>query len=120
MLIPSKSKNKGPREEIISEDDENFLTWTWLGYGVMWTRSRSYSKLLPSLSVFPVVRTFSREVYDTLKYCDMRSFQQLISCGKVHPFTRDKRGRSLLHVSQFFWMGLSNLLTNYLVCRLIS
>lgn len=102
-LVPSRSRYNGPSEEIISENDETFLTWTWLGYGIMWTRSRSYGKLLPSLSVFPVVSHFSEEINYTLKYGDTRSFQRLISCGKVHPFTRNALGYSLLHVSKFFF-----------------
>ncbi|KAI2475822.1 Fungal specific transcription factor domain containing protein [Pyrenophora tritici-repentis] len=98
MLVPSKSRNKGPCEEVaLWEDDETSLLWSMLGYGFTWTQHRSYGKLLPSLSVFPVVSSYANELDSVLEFDDLRSFQQLISSGTVHPFQRDEHGWSLLH-----------------------
>jgi hypothetical protein len=89
----------GSLEEVVSEDDEFFLAWSLIGYGLVWTRNRSCGKILSSLSVFPVVETFNGKVWDLILSGELNNFQQLLSSGAVHPFSRVPGGESLLHVS---------------------
>jgi hypothetical protein len=94
-------KPSGSEEEIFFQDDKIFLAWRLIGYGLVWTRNRSYGKVFPSLSVFPVVETFNGKVDDLIQLGEHHDFQRFLSTGAVHPFSRDPEGKSLLHVSCF-------------------
>jgi hypothetical protein len=92
----------GCRKEVVSEEHEFFLAWRLAGYGLTWNLQRSYGNVMPSLRVFPIVSHFSPEVTSLMKDGDVGSFQQLLSDGVIHPFSRRPDGYSLLHVSDFY------------------
>jgi len=75
------------------------MNWGSLGLGIRWRRGRSYNCLLPSLSVYPVMETFTTDLY--LLFCGshLQDIQQMFVSGKLHPFVREGwSDRSLLHV----------------------
>lgn len=85
-------------ESIISEDYETTLLWSVLGYGLTWIQCRSFGVVLPSLSTFPLVHNFCREVHSALASGTIQDFQNLLHRGVIHPFSLDSDGQSLLHV----------------------
>lgn len=86
-------------ESIISEDYETTLLWSVLGYGLTWIQCRSFGVVLPSLSTFPLVHNFCREVHSALASGTIQDFQNLLHRGVIHPFSLDSDGQSLLHIA---------------------
>jgi hypothetical protein len=86
-------------EVIVFEEHQYFWNWRLLGYGFHWKRYRE--TIIPSLSVYPVVSGLLESVYSTMRYGNILEFQQMLSSGSLHPFTRDLDGHSLLHVRPF-------------------
>jgi hypothetical protein len=86
-------------EFIVSEEHQYFWNWRLIGYGCRWKRCRE--TIIPSLSVYPVVSDLRDLVQSTMMYGNTLEFQQMLSFGSLHPFTRDIGGHSLLHVRPF-------------------
>jgi hypothetical protein len=83
-------------EVIVFEEHQYFWHWRLIGYGFHWKRYRE--TIIPSLSVYPVVSNLHDLVRSTMVDGSILEFQQMISSGSLHPFTRDLQGHSLLHV----------------------
>lgn len=101
MPCSSQKTNQGrgkDQEIIISEDHETTLLWGILGYGLTWIQCRSFGKAVPSLSTFPVVSSFSEEIFNVFENGEMQDFQDMLCRGEIHPFSHNAQGRSLLHV----------------------
>jgi hypothetical protein len=86
-------------EVIISEEHQYFWNWKLIGYGFHWKRCRE--TIIPSLSIYPVVSNLHDLVRLTMENGSTLEFQQMLSSGSLHPFTRDLHGLSLLHVRPF-------------------
>jgi hypothetical protein len=84
---------------IVSEEHQYFWNWRLIGYGFHWKQYRE--TIIPSLSVYPVVSSLVNLVWSTMQGGSILEFQQLLSSGSLHPFTRDLNGLSLLHVRPF-------------------
>jgi hypothetical protein len=84
---------------IVSEEHQYFWNWRLIGYGFHWKQYRE--TIIPSLSVYPVVSNLHDLVQSTMRNGDILEFQQMLSSGSLHPFTRDLGGHSLLHVRPF-------------------
>ncbi|KAH7552477.1 hypothetical protein BM1_08428 [Bipolaris maydis] len=105
--IPGNSEQTIPgyendHESIISEDYETTLLWSVLGYGLTWIQRRSFDIVLPSLSTFPLVEYFDREVRFSVKEDTIQEFQDLLRRRGIHPFSHDSYGESLLHVAAMY------------------
>lgn len=85
-------------EDVVSEENEYTVSCKILSLGIRWAIGLTYSRVLSSISVFPVVKSFPNRVHGYLSCKPIECFQQMFSSGQVHPFTRDDKGRSLLHV----------------------
>lgn len=109
-------------QEIISEHDVYSWASTILGHGISWSMYSSHGQILPSLSVYPVVEDF----YDilptkTLENASILEVQQWFATNTIHPFTRDKWDRNLLHqTARFYRDDISRLLLGYGVRQEIS
>jgi hypothetical protein len=91
------------QETVAVEEHELFIAWRLLGYGLTWNLQRSYGSIMPSLRVFPIVRQLGPKVVSLMRDGgDIGSFQQLLSDGVIHPFSRRPDGFSLLHVSDLY------------------
>lgn len=104
--VPCTSEKQAPRckdgdEMIVSEAYETTLLWSILGQGLTWIQRRSFGRIVPSLSTFPVVNHFPEEIYSLFYKGETQDFQNLLHRGVIHPFSRDCTGRSLLHVRLF-------------------
>jgi hypothetical protein len=81
---------------IVSEEHQYFWNWRLIGYGFHWRRYRE--TIIPSLSVYPVISSLGNLVVSAMVDGSVLEFQQMLSSGSLHPFTRDLQGHSLLHV----------------------
>ncbi|KAF2853001.1 hypothetical protein T440DRAFT_497472 [Plenodomus tracheiphilus IPT5] len=97
-LDPSR-RSSNHQDEIIVETDERSLVWTRVGYSISWSQSHSWGNILPSLRVTPIVRDFDSDVLETIYNGSVQELQQLFTSGKIHPYTRDQWGQSLLHIA---------------------
>jgi hypothetical protein len=84
---------------IVAEEHQYFWNWRLIGYGFHWKQYRE--TIIPSLSVYPVVSDLLGLVCSTMGNGNILEFQQMLSSGSLHPFTRDPYGNSLLHVRPF-------------------
>ena len=71
-----------------------------LGFGLRWSQHRQAGRITPSLSVCSIVEVFDTSVYTNIQQDSAKKFQQLMSSGEIHPFIRNSKGESLLHVSR--------------------
>jgi hypothetical protein len=91
----------GPRyeeDDIVHESQEVLLTWSVLKVGIHWTKRYPKSQISWSLSTFPIVAFFGK-TWELLRTASIIEIQRTFASGCLHPFTRDKDGHSLLHVS---------------------
>jgi hypothetical protein len=88
---------------IVSEEHQYFWNWRLIGYGFHWKQYRE--TIIPSLSVYPVISNFSNLVFSTMIDGSILEFQQMLSSGCLHPFTRELDGYSLLHVRPFWLLS---------------
>lgn len=92
-------------DKILSQNEhrsqEYIYLWACqiLGIGVRWSRQRLYGTVLPSVSVHPVVATFSPPILWLLYFDDLSNLEQVFHKGDLHPYTRDESGMTLFHVS---------------------
>ena len=84
---------------IVSRERELLVARGVLRFMLHWNRQQSYGRIPTSVHAYPVVddlyTLFKHHMLET-PFDEMR---QIISSGNIHPFTRDSRGHSLLHVS---------------------
>jgi hypothetical protein len=86
-------------EVIVSEEHQYYWNCRLIGYGF---HLKQYPRtIIPSLSVYPVVSNLRILIDSTMKDGNILEFQQMLSSGSLHPFTRSPRGLSLLHVRPF-------------------
>lgn len=86
------------QEDIVFETYDCYLAFRSVGYGLHWSQQYLYGRKSPSLAVYPIVPDIDEKVYTTMKHGSTEDFQRLLTSGVVHPFTRNNKGESLLHV----------------------
>ncbi|KAJ4366262.1 hypothetical protein N0V83_007898 [Neocucurbitaria cava] len=92
------------QEEIISEENEYILNSKLFGLGIRWSYEGAYNRILPSLSVYPVVPKFSVDVYTAFLDADLQDIQKMFASGALHPFTQEQcSDQSLLHEESGDW-----------------
>jgi hypothetical protein len=75
------------------------LYWQLIGYGLRWSQQYPYGNILPALRTFPLVRDLEDQYESLIQHGTIQDIQQAVSSGVVHPFIRDAKGFTLLHVS---------------------
>ncbi|CAO2657863.1 Nn.00g071230.m01.CDS01 [Neocucurbitaria sp. VM-36] len=91
------------RKDIISEEDEYVISWKLLGLGMRLSRGGPYSRIIPSLKVYPIVSGISTDLFTTFDSGKLQDIQKMFVSGAVHPFMQEKRsGFSLLHLAAYF------------------
>jgi hypothetical protein len=94
-----RRRSKYTMEDAISETREVLIKWNFLRLGLRWDRRYPYGTFGLSPTIYPVVWNFSE--YDHLiRDGSVQDIQQRISSGVLHPYVRDRYGRTLLHVSK--------------------
>lgn len=100
--VHARGKEKKARPQrtasVVSQSYELLLTWSLLRYGISWSRQYAYRGLAISLNCYPVVQDLW-DHDDLIRNEPLEQIQQMFSSGRLHPFTRDVFGKSLLHVS---------------------
>lgn len=76
------------------EEYEYFISLPFLRYGISMCQQTRFGPIFPALRVCPIV-----EDIGSLWPGGVQKFQTAIETGSIHPFTRDRHNRSLLHVS---------------------
>lgn len=97
-------QHKGPAGRLeyvedssaISESYEILFTWSLFRYGIVWSRHCAYT--ISSLSSYPLIEDLW-DFRDLITRGTIRQIQQAFTAGDLHPFTRDRHGHSLFHVS---------------------
>lgn len=95
-------EGKGPvktKSERVSEYEVYSWASSLLGHGISWSMYRSYGQILPSLTAYPVVEYFESSLPFDITTASVLEVQKAFAANIIHPFTRDRWGRSLLHVS---------------------
>jgi hypothetical protein len=92
-----RHKKNTTANDTISESREILLTWRYVSFGLQWTRKIPYGSIAFSLRVYPIVDDFG-PINDDMWKASIYEIQQMISSGTLHPFMRNSRGQSLLHV----------------------
>jgi hypothetical protein len=94
---------KSCKKEILWTADELSMMWAKLGFGLTFTRQHPYGRIFPSLSTYPVGQV-GKAIADMIVNGSVRDLQKKFSSGALHPFLRDPKGFSLLHVSYILQM----------------
>jgi hypothetical protein len=72
-----------------------------IGLGLTLTY-RSYGRVLPSLSTYPVIDSFSPETKMLINDGSVDDLQKQFCSGALHPPWRDSLRQSLLHIRRLF------------------
>jgi hypothetical protein len=102
-----RHKKNTTANDTISESREILLIWRYVSFGLQWTRQNPYGSIAFSLRVYPVVESFG-PIEDCMRNASVYEMQQMISSGTLHPFTRNSKGESLLHVRCLIERSLHN------------
>jgi hypothetical protein len=94
-----RHRSKYTMEDAISETREVLIKWNFLRLGLRWDRRYPYGTFGLSPTIYPVVWNFS-EYENLISDGSVQDIQQRISSGVLHPYVRDRHGRTLLHVSK--------------------
>jgi hypothetical protein len=92
-------ETEGAADDVIATSHELILNWAFLKYGLKWVRRYPYGPIATSLDLYPVVPTLWGDSYKLIANASISEIQTRFSLGAPHPFARDHRGNSLLHVS---------------------
>jgi hypothetical protein len=103
-----RHKKDTTANDTISQSREILLIWRYVSFGLQWTRQNPYGSIAFSLRVYPVVDSFFGSIDDYMENASIYEIQQMISSGTLHPFTRDSKGESLLHVRCLIERSLHN------------
>ena len=97
-------RNQGNEDRSADGDQqalytEHELLWrsTIFGFGIRVSYRPSIRRILPAISTYPVVESIL-EFDQIIQHSSLSEIQRLLHT-KLHPFTTDASGRSLIHVS---------------------
>lgn len=107
----NKARKPHDDQNIVSNRHEVLLAWKFLRFGIYWTRHYQYSCIPLSINVFPIIDC-AANLYGSLRRAPIVEIQKTFGSGVLHPFARDSRGFSLLHVRRSYSNCLRN--ANYL------
>jgi hypothetical protein len=100
--LPSAGRGESGADCTLMEEHEYFLALPFVRYGILMSQQSRFGPIFPALRVYHIVDDIDK-VLDSLRaridICSDASLQTAIESGLLHPFTRDRRHRSLLHVS---------------------
>lgn len=96
--VPSGRTSGSDVGWTLMEEYENFVTLPFVRYGIHLSQQTRYGSILPALRIYHIVDDID-SLYYTKCSGSIQDFQKAVDSGLVHPFTRDRHHRSLLHVS---------------------
>ncbi|KAH4055374.1 hypothetical protein HBH98_056120 [Parastagonospora nodorum] len=94
----NKARKPHHDENVVSNSHEVILAWKFLKFGIHWTKQQEYSYIPSSINVFPIVDC-DMQFYGLLNRATIVEIQQTFTSGRLHPFTRNSFGGSLLHMA---------------------
>jgi hypothetical protein len=94
-----RHRSKYTMENAVSEAYEVLIVWSFLRLGLHWDRRYPYGSFGLYPSIYPVVNGLGN-YFSLIRYSSVYDIQQKINSGALHPYIRDGRGNSLLHVSK--------------------
>ncbi|KAH4004438.1 hypothetical protein HBI56_178990 [Parastagonospora nodorum] len=97
----NKARKPHHEQNFVSKSQEVILAWKLLKFGIRWTRHQ-YSYIPSSINVFPIVDC-DVQFYGLLDRATIVEIQQTFTSGRLHPFTRNSLGFSLLHMAAGYY-----------------
>ena len=82
----------------LTEEHEYYLALPFVRYGILVSQQSRFGPIFPALRVYHIVDDINTEFY-RLRARTGVTLQTAIESGLLHPFTRDRHHRGLLHVS---------------------
>jgi len=102
VQLSSDERDGRGAESTLMEEYEYFVALPFVRYGILLSQQSRFGPIFPALRVYHIVDDIEK-VFNSLRVgncaCSDASLQTAIESGLLHPFTRDRRHRSLLHVS---------------------
>lgn len=94
-----RSCSQSNSDDTLAEEHELFFRLPFVRYGFYMSQQTRFGPIFPALRVYNIVEDLDEfENLRTLRCGSTVDFQKAIASGIIHPFTRDRRHRSLLHV----------------------
>jgi hypothetical protein len=100
--LSSDGRSGSSDDCTLMEEHEYYLALPFVRYGIFVSHQSRFGPIFPALRVYHIVDDIDQE-FDRLQarigFDSAGTLQTAIESGLLHPFTRDRRHRSLLHVS---------------------
>ena len=100
--LPSARRGGSGAGCTLLEEHEYFVALPFVRYGIHVSQQNRFGPIFPALRVYHIVDDIDKEFYRLQARTSFRragTLQTAIESGLLHPFTRDRHHRSLLHVS---------------------
>jgi hypothetical protein len=97
--LPSDGRGGSGADCTLIEEHEYFVALPFVRYGIHMSQQSQFGPIFPALRVYHIVDDIDKLFYSLPIRTDI---QTAIESGILHPFTRDRRHRSLLHVSTWY------------------
>lgn len=95
------------------------LSWQLLGYGIRWSQRYPYGNILPALRIFPLVPDLN--LYENfICHGTIHDIQQGFRSGVIHPFSKDMKGFTFLHVRCTFLCEACTRTNKVVDCRCVQ
>jgi hypothetical protein len=96
-LPPGRWSGSGD-DRRLTEEFEYFVSLPFIRRGIHMSQQTRFGPILPAMRVYHIVDDINAVLSTIWKSGKVHSFEEAIYSGLVHPFTRDRHHRSLLHV----------------------
>lgn len=100
--LPSAERGGSGAGCTLLEEHDYFVALPFVGYGIHMSQQSRFGPIFPALRVYHIVDDIHLVLYGLrarIDICGTVALQTAIESGLLHPFTRDRHHRSLLHVS---------------------
>ena len=100
--LPSARRGESGAGCTLMEEHDYFIALPFVRYGIHMSQQSRFGPIFPALRVYHIVDDIEKEIDRLRARTGFRSagtLQIAIESGLLHPFTRDRHHRSLLHVS---------------------
>jgi hypothetical protein len=94
------SRQSGSDDDFPSVVEYEYsVSLPFVQYGISMSQQTPFGSILPALRVYPIIDDFhSDSLLWKMESWNVQTLQMDMRSGLVHPFTRDRYHRSLLHV----------------------
>ena len=97
--LPHSRWSGGDNDCTLMEEYEYFVSLPYIRCGILVSQQTRFGPIFPALRVYHIVNDID-DVIALMWNNGKQTFQEALNSGLVHPFTRDRHHRSLLHVGR--------------------